>query len=66
MKFQLRTVAMATAVSQHVWPILAAMLDFSKMLFSTKMEPIFLKEVENICLLPHIGVSLRIEWKRRK
>ena len=41
---------MATVVSQHVRPAyLAAIFDFSKILFYAKLQQILLKLVENIC-----------------
>ena len=43
-----------TAVSQNVRGILAAILDFFKILFSAKLQQIFFKFVENMCLLPQI------------
>ena len=46
--------------------ILAAILDFSKILLCTKLQQILLKLVENMCLQPQIGIYLRIESKRRK
>ena len=54
---------MATAVSQH-FPHLGHNLGFLKnFIFSKTLQPIFLKLVENMFLLPQIGISLRI--KRR-
>ena len=46
---------MVTAVSQYVRH-LGLILDFSKNLFSAKLQQIFLKLVENMCLLPQIGI----------
>ena len=46
---------MATVISQYVRH-LAAILDFSKKLFSAKMQQIFLKLVENMCLQPKIRI----------
>ena len=45
--------------------ILAAILDFSKILFCTKPQQILLKLVENMCLQRQIGIKLRTESKRR-
>ena len=39
--------------------ILAAILDFSKLLFSAKMQQIFLKFSQS-----QIRIKLRIEWKK--
>ena len=36
--------------------VLAAILDFSKKLFCTKLQQILLKFVENMCLQPQIGI----------
>ena len=36
--------------------ILAAILDFSKILFYAKLQQILLKLVENMCLQPQIGI----------
>ena len=46
--FKLRIVAMATVVSQHVRH-LGRLLDFSKILFCSKLQQILLKIVENMC-----------------
>ena len=45
--------------------ILAAILDFSKLLVRANLEQILLKLEENMYLQPQIGTELRIEFKRR-
>ena len=47
---------MATAVSlfHNMSAILAAIQDFSKKLFLAKLQPIFLKLLENMFLMPQI------------
>ena len=48
---------MATVVSQNVRRmILAAILDFSKILFYAKLQQILLEIVENMWLQPQIGI----------
>ena len=46
--------------------ILAAILDFSKILFSGKMQQMLLKLVENMRLQPQIRMKLRIKWTKEK
>ena len=45
--------------------ILAAILDFSKILFSAKLQQISLKLVENMCLQPQIGIKFK-NWVEKK
>ena len=45
--------------------ILAAILDFSKILSFAKLQQLLLKLVENMCLQPQIRMELWIEFKRR-